>query len=88
MVERTRSSGGDSHLGATVDGLSEPDVLHGLGAPEPVLLGNALGLGVDASLAGVEVAEDLDGVAVAALVRVNPVESCQGKEKWFARAEE
>lgn len=81
------SSGQDTHLGATVDGLSEPDVLHALGAPEPVLLGDALGLGVDASLAGVEVAEDLDGVVVAALVGVDPVESCKGKEKWFVRAE-
>lgn len=72
--------GGKAHLGATVDGLSEPDVLLGLGASEPVLLGDALGVGVDAGLAGGEVAEDLDGVVHAALVGVDPVESCQEKQ--------
>lgn len=81
-------SGRDTHLGATVDGLAEPHVLHGLCAPEPVLLGDALRLGVDASLAGGEVAEDLDSVVVAALVGVDPVESCVGKTTWFVRAEE
>lgn len=65
----------DAHLSATVDGLSEPDVLHALCASVPVLLGNALRLGVDASLTSGEVAEDLDGVVGAALVGVNPVES-------------
>lgn len=44
-------------------------------ASEPVLAGNALRLGIDAGLAGVEVAEDLDGIIVAALVGVNEVES-------------
>lgn len=80
-------SGRDTHLGATVDGLTEPHVLHGLCAPEPILLGDALRLGVDASLAGGKVAEDLDSVVVAALVGVDPVESCKGKTKWFVRAE-
>lgn len=77
---RCSDGGGKAHLGATVDGLSEPDVLLGLGASEPVLLGDALGVGVDAGLAGGEVAEDLDGVVHAALVGVDPVESCQEKQ--------
>lgn len=64
-----------SHLGTTVDGLSEPDVLLGLCASVPVLLCDALGVGVDAGLAGSEVAEDLDGIIDASLVGVNPVES-------------
>jgi len=64
-----------SHLSTTVDGLSEPDVLLGLGASEPVLAGNASGMGMDAGLAGVEVAEDLDGITDASLVGVNVVES-------------
>lgn len=70
-----------AHLGAAVDGLSEPDVLLALGASEPVLLGDALGVGVDAGLAGGEVAEDLDGVVDAALVGVNPVESYKERQK-------
>lgn len=72
--------GRDTHLGAAVDGLTEPDMLHALCAPEPVLLGDALRLGIDASLTGGKVAEDLDGVVVAALVGVNPVESCKRKK--------
>lgn len=62
-------------LSTTVDGLSEPDVLLALGASEPVLAGDALGVGMDAGLTGGEVAEDLDGVIDASLVGVNPVES-------------
>lgn len=73
--------GGKAHLGATVDGLSEPDVLLGHGASEPVLLGDALRVGIDAGLAGGEVAEDLDGVVHAALVGVDPVESYQEKQE-------
>lgn len=65
----------DAHLGTAVDGLSEPDVLLALGASEPVLAGNALGVGIDAGLAGGEVAEDLDGIIDAALVGVDPVET-------------
>lgn len=80
-------SGRDTHLSATVDGLTEPHVLHGLCASEPILLGDALRLGVDASLAGGKVAEDLNSIVVAALVGVDPVESCKGKTKWFVRAE-
>lgn len=64
-----------SHLSATVDGLTEPDVLLVLGASVPVLAGDALRVGVDAGLTGGEVAEDLDGIVGAALVGVNPVES-------------
>lgn len=69
-----------AHLGATVDGLSEPDVLLALGASEPVLLGDALGVGIDAGLTGGEVAEDLDGVVDAALVGVNVVESYEERQ--------
>lgn len=80
------SGGEKAHLGATVDGLSEPDVLLGLGASEPVLLGDALRVGIDAGLTGGEVAEDLDGVVHAALVGVDPVESYEEKQeetsKW------
>lgn len=65
----------DAHLSTTVDGLSEPDVLLVLGASEPVLAGDALRVGINAGLAGGEVAEDLDGITAAALVGVNPVET-------------
>lgn len=50
-------------------------MLLALGASEPVLAGDALRVGMDAGLASVEVAEDLDGVVDASLVGVNPVES-------------
>lgn len=70
-----------AHLGATVDGLSEPDMLLALGASEPVLLGDALGVGMDAGLTAGEVAEDLDGVVDAALVGVNPVEAYEERPK-------
>lgn len=70
-----------AHLGATVDSLSEPDVLLALGASEPVLLGDALGVGIDAGLTGGEVAEDLDGVVDAALVGVDPVESYKERQR-------
>ena len=50
-------------------------MLLALGASEPVLAGNALRVGMDAGLAGGEVAEDLDGIIDAALVGVNPVET-------------
>lgn len=46
-----------------------------LGASVPVLLGNALRVGIDAGLTGGEVAEDFDGIIDASLVGVNPVES-------------
>lgn len=68
-----------SHLGTTIDGLSKPDVFLVLGASEPVLAGDALRVGVDAGLTGGEVAEDLDGVIYAALVGVDPVESCTSR---------
>lgn len=42
----------------------------------PVLLGNSRLSWVDASLASFHVAVDLDGILVAALVRVNPVLAC------------
>lgn len=71
----------DAHLSTTVDGLSEPDVLLALGASVPVLVGNALGVGMDAGLAGGEVAEHLDGIIDASLVGVNIVESYRAGKK-------
>lgn len=65
----------DAHLGTAVDGLAEPDVFLALRASEPVLAGNALRVGMDAGLAGVEVAENFDSVIDAALVGVNVVET-------------
>lgn len=64
-----------SHLGTTVDGLSEPHMLFGLCASVPVLLCNACRVGIDAGLAGGKVTEDLDGIIDASLVGVNPVET-------------
>lgn len=78
-TEELSSAGQDTHLSATVDSLTKPDVLHALCASEPILLSNALRLCVDAGLAGGKVAEDFDGIVVAALVGVDPVESCTGK---------
>lgn len=56
-------------------------MLLALGASEPVLLGNALRVGIDAGLTGGEVAEDLDGVIDAALVGVDPVESFRAEKE-------
>lgn len=56
-------------------------MLLALGASEPVLLGDALRVGIDAGLTGGEVAEDLDGIVDAALVGVNPVESYKERQK-------
>lgn len=60
-------------------------MLHALCASEPVLFGDALRLCVDAGLAGGKVAEDFNGVIVAALVGVDPVESCERKGKVDCR---
>ena len=69
-----------THVEATIDGFSKPDVflVLALAAP-PVLLGNAGWVGVDAGLASLHVAEDLHGVQGAALVGVDPVVSCSGE---------
>lgn len=50
-----------------------------LGASVPVLVCNALWVSVDAGLTSGEVAVGLDGVHGAALVGIDPVESCKGK---------
>lgn len=66
-----------SHLESTGHGLAEPDVLllfHVL-AEVPVLHGDARVAGVDASLAGLHVAVDLDGIQSGSLVGVDPVHS-------------
>lgn len=65
---------------ATVHGLSKPDVLLllALAAP-PVLPRHSRWVGVDASLAGLHVAENFHGVQGAALVGINPVVSCRKK---------
>lgn len=69
-----------THLGPAGHALAEPDVLLLLGvlADVPVLLGHAGLSGVHARLTSLHVAEDLDGVQVAALVGVDPVFSCDG----------
>lgn len=56
-------------------------MLLALGASEPVLLGNALGMGIDAGLTGGEVAEDFNGITGAALVGVDPVISYRERKK-------
>lgn len=71
-----------THVEATVDGFSKPDVflVLALAAP-PVLLGNIRWVGVDAGLARLHVAENLHGVQGAALVGVNPVVSCRRRKQ-------
>lgn len=59
-------------------------MLLALGASVPVLAGDALGVCVDAGLAGGEVAEDLDGVSDASLVGVNPVETYRARKKFYS----
>lgn len=66
-----------SHLESTGHGLAEPDVLllfHAL-AEVPVLHGDGGFSGVDASLAGLHVTVDLDGIQSGSLVGVNEVHS-------------
>jgi len=67
---------------AAVNGLCKPHVLlvFGLAGP-PVLLGDAAGVGVDAGLACLHVAENFDGIQGAALVRIDPVVSCSRGDK-------
>lgn len=65
-----------SHLESTGHGLAEPDVLLLSHVAEvPVLHGDARVGGVDAGLAGLHVAVDLDGIQSRSLVGVNPVHS-------------
>lgn len=66
-----------SHLESTGHGLAEPDVLllfHVL-AEVPVLHGDGRFAWVDASLASLHVAVDLDGIQRRSLVGVDPVHS-------------
>jgi hypothetical protein len=56
-------------------------VLLVLRAPVPVLAGDALWVRVDAGVSGGEVAVGLDGVSDAALVGVDPVETCSGGQE-------
>lgn len=67
-----------SHLESTGHGLAEPDVLllSDVLAEVPVLHGDAGLAGVDASLASLHVAVDLDGIQRRALVGINPVNAC------------
>lgn len=51
-----------------------------LGAPVPVLACNALRVRMDTGLTCGEVAEGLDGIHGAALVGIDPVETCKGKQ--------
>lgn len=68
------------HLGATVDGLAKPDMLLLLGTSVPVLACNALRLSIDAGVSCGEVAVGLDGIHRAALVGIDPVETCKRKQ--------
>lgn len=76
-----------THVEAAVHGLSKPDVflLLALTAP-PVLPRHSRWVGVDASLAGLHVAENFHGVQGAALVGINPVVSCRRKRRHTMRA--
>lgn len=59
---------------SSIHGLSEPDVFAVLALAAPPVLLRYLGDGgIDAGLAGLHVAEDLDGVGCAAKVGINPV---------------
>lgn len=69
-----------THLCATVDGLTKIDMLLLLGAPVPVLACNALRVSMDTGLTCGEVAVGLDGIHGAALVGINPVETCKRKQ--------
>lgn len=64
-----------TYLSTTIDGLAKPNVFLLLGALVPILAWDALGVGVDAGVAGGEVAVGLDGIHGAALVGVDPVEA-------------
>ena len=66
------------HLESTGHGLAEPDVLllSDVLAEVPVLHWDAGLAGVDASLAGLHVAVDLDGIQRRALVGIDPVNAC------------
>lgn len=59
---------------SSIHHLAKPDVLPLLAlARPPVLAWDAVRSGVDAALADLHVAEDLDGVDCGALVRVDPI---------------
>lgn len=70
-----------TYLSTTIDGLAKPNVFLLLGASVPVLLWDALGVGVDAGLASRKVAVGLDGIHGAALVGVDPVETYRGRKQ-------
>lgn len=73
------------YLEAIGHGLAEPDVLLLLDvlACVPVLLGNVGHSWVDASLASLHVAVDLDGILSAALVGVDPVLAWSGNMRQY-----
>jgi len=66
------------YLGSASHGLAEPDVLllSDVLAEVPVLHGDAGLAGVDASLASLHVAVDLDSIKRGSLVGVNPEHVC------------
>ena len=69
---------------SSIHGLSEPDVFAVLAlAGPPVLAWDAVGLGLDAGLSGLHVAEHLDGVDGASLIGIDPVLAYR-KEKTSA----
>lgn len=69
-----------------INGLAEPDVLAVVAlAGPPVLAWDAGRLGMHATLASLHVAEHLDGIDGAALVRVNPVLACTANQRRGTR---
>lgn len=71
----------------TVHCLTEPYMLLALACP-PVLAWNTSWVGVDAGLASLHVTEDFDGIKSAALVRIDPVITCNRtnvpiKSEWI-----
>lgn len=71
-----------TYVESSIHCLSKPDVFAVLAlARPPVFARDTGGLGADAGLSSLHVAEDLDCVDGAALVGINPVFSCRKKKK-------
>lgn len=72
---------GATYVESSIHCLSEPDVFAVLAlAGPPILARDAGGLRVDAGLSCLHVAEDLDCIDGAALIRINPVLTCRRKK--------
>lgn len=67
-----------TYMESSIDGLSKPDMLLLLAlACPPILLGNTARLGIDARFTRFHITENFDGIQGTALVRVNPIVTCQ-----------